>query len=189
MKGWRRGSEGRWDWAGGHRGSHLKHRKQKKFKYHQLCLFHSIRCRQPVVMMRDRDEIDADLGTFPPHGSLCLSGVSNWLPKRRGPVGSLGDECLAPVLLLRILILRRFDTTTSAADIERLEHICIITHCESQDNVWMYLHHPWTGRLGASSPGCGCWSSPEGWRSSQTESWTRPEVEGCKQSRSCGERK
>lgn len=72
-------------------------------------------------MMRDRDEIDADLGTFPPQGSLCLSGVSNWLPKRRGPVGSFGDECLAPVLLLRILILRRFDTTTSAADIERFK--------------------------------------------------------------------
>lgn len=86
-------------------------------------------------MMRDRDEIDADLGTFPPQESLCLSGVSNWLPKRRGAVGSLGDECLAPVLLLRILILRRFDTTTSAADIERLEHNCIIAHCESQDNV------------------------------------------------------
>lgn len=81
-------------------------------------------------MMRDRDEIDADLGTFPPQESLCLSGVSNWLPKRRSPVGSLGDECLAPVLLLRILILRRFDTTTSAAGIERLEHNCIIAHCQ-----------------------------------------------------------
>lgn len=83
-------------------------------------------------MMRDREEIDADLGTFPPQESLCLSGVSSWLPKRRGPVGSLGDECLAPVLLLRILILRRFDTTTSAADIERLEHKCRIAPCESQ---------------------------------------------------------
>lgn len=67
-------------------------------------------------MMRDRAETDADFGTFPPQGGLCLSGVSSWLPKRRGPAGSLGDECLAPVLLLRILILLRFDTTTSAAD-------------------------------------------------------------------------
>lgn len=66
-------------------------------------------------MMRDRAETEADFGTFPPQGSLCLSGVSSWLPKRRGQAGSLGDECLAPVLLLRILILRRFDTTTSAA--------------------------------------------------------------------------
>lgn len=73
----------------------------------------------PAVMMRDRAETDADLGTFPPQGSLCLSGVSSWLPKRRGPAGSLGDECLAPVLLLRIRILRRFDTTTSAADDKR----------------------------------------------------------------------
>ena len=55
------------------------------------------------------------MGTFPPQGSLCLSGVSSWFPKRRG-AWSLGDECLAPVLLLRILILWRFDTTTSAAD-------------------------------------------------------------------------
>lgn len=78
-------------------------------------------------MMRDRAETDADLGTFPPQGSLCLSGVSNWLPKRRGPVGSLGDECLAPVLLLRILILRRFDTTTSAAGVERQKRTRIIT--------------------------------------------------------------
>lgn len=60
--------------------------------------------------------MEADLGTFPPPGSFCLSGVSSWLPKRRGAAGSLGDECLAPVLLLRILILLRFDTTTSAAD-------------------------------------------------------------------------
>lgn len=70
----------------------------------------------PAVMMRDRAEMEADLGTFPPLGSFCLSGVSSWFPKRRGPVGSLGDECLAPVLLLRILILLRFDTTTSAVD-------------------------------------------------------------------------
>lgn len=55
------------------------------------------------------------MGTFPPQGSLCLSGVSSWFPKRRGPAVSLGDECFAPVLLLRILILRRLDTTTSAA--------------------------------------------------------------------------
>lgn len=90
------------------------------------------------MMIRDRAETDADLGTFPPQGSLCLSGVSNWLPKRRGPVGSLGDECLAPVLLLRILILRRFDTTTSATDIIRLKHTCIINHTEiyvKQDSV------------------------------------------------------
>lgn len=66
-------------------------------------------------MMSDSADTDADLGTFPPQGSLCLSGVSSWFPKRLGPDGSLGDECLAPVLLLRILILRRFDTTTSAA--------------------------------------------------------------------------
>lgn len=65
--------------------------------------------------MRERADTEADLGTLPPHGSLCLSGVSSWFPKRRGPAGSLGDECLAPVLLLRILILRMFDTTTSAA--------------------------------------------------------------------------
>lgn len=107
--------------------------KRKKFRYHHLFLFYyftfsSITTKwRPVVIIRDRAEIDADLGTFPPQESLCLSGVSNWLPKRRGPVGSLGDECLAPVLLLRILILRRFDTTTSAADIIRLKHTCIST--------------------------------------------------------------
>lgn len=54
----------------------------------------------------------------------------------------------------------------------------------------MYLHHLWTGRRGASSPGYGCWSSPGDWRSSQTgRSWTRPEVEGCRQSRTSGEYK
>lgn len=72
----------------------------------------------PVVMMSDRAETEADLGTLPPQGSLCLSGVSSWFPKRRGPAASLGDECLAPVLLLRILILRRLETTTSAAKSE-----------------------------------------------------------------------
>lgn len=66
-------------------------------------------------MMSDRAETEADLGTLPPQGSLCLSGVSSWLPKRRGPAASLGDECFPPVLLLRILILRRLATTTSAA--------------------------------------------------------------------------
>lgn len=140
---------------------------------------------QPVVMIRDRAETEADFGTFPPQGSLCLSGVSNWLPKRRGPVGSLGDECLAPVLLLRILILRRFDTTTSATDIIGLKHTCSISHieaCVKRDAVQKNLHHPWTGRSGASSPGCGCWSLPEDWCSFQTgRSWRRPEEEGYKQ--------
>ena len=69
--------------------------------------------------MRERADTEADFGTLPPQGSRWRSGVSSWFPKCRGPAGSLGDECFAPVLLLRIRILRRFDTTTSAVDQHR----------------------------------------------------------------------
>ena len=134
-------------------------------------------------MMRDRAEMEADLGTFPPQGSLCLSGVSNWLPKRRGPAGSLGEECFAPVLLLRILILRRFDTTTSATG-NRFKRYMLNDRASNRNTETemlktsmsggIYLRHRWRGQSGASCPGCGCCSSPEGWYSSQTgRSWRR----------------
>lgn len=86
-------------------------------------------------MMSDRAETEADFGTLPPQETLCLSGVSSWLPKRRGPVASLGDECFPPVLLLRILILRRLDTTTSAAGDTRWRDrdICVFTVCTEKN--------------------------------------------------------
>lgn len=65
--------------------------------------------------MRDSVDMEADLGTLPPGERCCRSGVSSWLPKHRGLECSRGDECFVPVLLLRSLIRRRFDTTTSAA--------------------------------------------------------------------------
>lgn len=68
----------------------------------------------PGVMMRDSVDMEADFGTLPPGERRCLSGVSSWLPKQRGLLCSLGDECFVPVLLLRSLIRRKLDTTTSA---------------------------------------------------------------------------
>lgn len=76
-------------------------------------------CRLPLpssgVMMRERVDTDADLGTLRPGERRCLSGVSSWFPKHGGLPCSLGDECFVPVLLLRSLIRRRLDTTTSAS--------------------------------------------------------------------------
>lgn len=70
---------------------------------------------RPEVMMRDRAETEADLGTRLPGEALCLSGTSFWLPSRRLPPGSRprGVEFLVPVLLLRRRI--RFRLTRSAA--------------------------------------------------------------------------
>lgn len=65
--------------------------------------------------MRDSVDTEADFGTLPPGERCCLSGVSSWLPKHLGLPCSLGDECFVPVLLLRSLIRRKLDTTTSAA--------------------------------------------------------------------------
>lgn len=69
----------------------------------------------PDVMMRDRAETEADLGTRPPGEVLCLSGTSFWLFSRRLPPGSRprGVEFLVPVLLLRRRM--RFRLTRSAA--------------------------------------------------------------------------
>lgn len=70
---------------------------------------------RPDVMMRDRAETEADLGTRPPVEVLCLSGTSFWLLSRRLPPGSRprGVEFLVPVLLLRRRM--RFRLTRSAA--------------------------------------------------------------------------
>lgn len=53
--------------------------------------------------MRDRAEMEADLGTRLPSTALCLSGISFWQLSRRLPLGSRpwGVEFLVPVLLLR----------------------------------------------------------------------------------------
>lgn len=55
------------------------------------------------VMIRDRAETEADLGTLLPEDTLCFSGVFFGLPSLRPSPGSraLGVEFLVPVLLLR----------------------------------------------------------------------------------------
>lgn len=59
----------------------------------------------PAVMMSDRADTEADLGTRPPLGEvLDFSGAESlWLPRRRPRPASRarGVECRAPVLLLR----------------------------------------------------------------------------------------
>lgn len=63
-----------------------------------------------------------------------------------------------------------------------LSDTCCEQMCKKTWHVWIYLRHQWRGQSGASSPGCGCCSSPEGWGSSQTgRSWRRLEGEGYKQ--------
>lgn len=73
---------------------------------------------RPAVMMRDRAETEADLGTRLPGEDFCLSGTSFWLLSRRLPPGSgpRGVEFLVPVLLLRRRM--RFRLTRSAVQRE-----------------------------------------------------------------------
>lgn len=62
-------------------------------------------CAVPAVMMRDRADTEADLGTRPPLGETRdFSGAGSLEPPRRRPrpaSRARGVECRAPVLLLR----------------------------------------------------------------------------------------
>lgn len=64
----------------------------------------------PGVMMRDRPETEADLGTFPAV-DLGFSGVSSWWAMRRD--APLRKDGLVPVLLLRSRMRRRLETIPS----------------------------------------------------------------------------
>lgn len=69
-----------------------------------------VTCFVPGVMMRDRPETEADLGTLPA-GDLGFSGVSSWWAMRRD--APLRKDGLVPVLLLRSLMRRRLETIPS----------------------------------------------------------------------------
>lgn len=69
-----------------------------------------VTCFLPGVMMRDRPETEADLGTLPA-GDLGFSGVSSWWAMRRD--APLRKDGLVPVLLLRSLMRRRLETIPS----------------------------------------------------------------------------
>lgn len=67
------------------------------------------------VMMRDRPETEADLGTLPA-GDLGFSGVSSWCAIRRE--APLRKDGLVPVLLLRSRMRRRLETIPSSSSAE-----------------------------------------------------------------------
>lgn len=67
-------------------------------------------CCVPGVMMRDRPETEADLGTLLA-GDLGFSGVSSWWAMRRD--APLLKDGLVPVLLLLRRMRRRLETTPS----------------------------------------------------------------------------
>lgn len=64
----------------------------------------------PGVMMRERPETEADLGTFPAE-DLGFSGVSSWWAMRRD--APRRKEGLVPVLLLRSRMRRKLETIPS----------------------------------------------------------------------------
>lgn len=84
--------------------------------------------RVPGVIMRDRPETEADLGTLPA-GGLGFSGVSSWWAIRLD--APLRNDGLVPVLLLRRRMRRRLETIPSRIRKQRVRplalHKCKIT--------------------------------------------------------------
>lgn len=89
----------------------------------------------PGVMMRDRPDTDADLGTLP-DGDRGFSGVSSWWAMRRD-APRLKDG-LVPVLLLRSRMRRRLDTTPSKTGKMRLQFVFLL---QIHATVWVGRPH------------------------------------------------